>query len=109
MTFRFLLLLSLGLCTITSIVTAIRTWTFDLTISRFQTLRPEGILVWVSGINNQFQGPDIIVSPGDRIIATVHNHLTNGTSIHWHAIRQSKSNNMDGVPLITQSEIAPGS
>ena len=76
MTFPFLLLLSLGTFTITSIVPAICTWTFDLTISRFQTLRPEGVLVWVSGINNQFQGPDIIVSPGDRIIATVHNHLS---------------------------------
>ena len=33
---------------------------------------------------------------------------TNGTSIHWHGIRQNQTMDMDGVSGITQCPIAPG-
>ena len=36
---------------------------------------------------------------------TVHNNFTedyNGTSIHWHGIRQYQTNWLDGVPGVTQ-------
>lgn len=35
---------------------------------------------------------------------TVHNNLTNlnGTSFHWHGIRQFQTNFLDGVPGVTQ-------
>lgn len=33
---------------------------------------------------------------------------TNGTSIHWHGIRQNYTNEYDGVPSITQCPTAPG-
>lgn len=33
---------------------------------------------------------------------------TNGTSIHWHGLRQLDSSQMDGVPGVTQCPIAPG-
>lgn len=32
----------------------------------------------------------------------------NGTSIHWHGIRQNQTMHMDGVNGITQCPIAPG-
>lgn len=32
----------------------------------------------------------------------------NGTSIHWHGIRQNWTNGMDGVPSVSQCPIAPG-
>lgn len=33
---------------------------------------------------------------------------TNGTSIHWHGLRQLDSSHMDGVPGVSQCPIAPG-
>lgn len=43
------------------------------------------------------------------MIVDVHNHLKhNGTSIHWHGIRQLNTMHMDGVNGITQCPIAPG-
>ncbi|KEQ95395.1 hypothetical protein AUEXF2481DRAFT_65624, partial [Aureobasidium subglaciale EXF-2481] len=32
----------------------------------------------------------------------------NGTSIHWHGIRQNYTNEMDGVVGLTQCALAPG-
>nr|POE65674.1 laccase-3 [Quercus suber] len=32
----------------------------------------------------------------------------NGTTIHWHGLRQYKSNTQDGVPGITECPLAPG-
>jgi len=32
----------------------------------------------------------------------------NGTSIHWHGIRQNQTMHMDGVNGVTQCPIAPG-
>jgi len=43
---------------------------------------------------------------------TVHNNFTenhNGSSIHWHGIRQYHTNWQDGVPVVTQCPIKPGS
>ncbi|KAL8704103.1 MAG: hypothetical protein Q9201_002737 [Fulgogasparrea decipioides] len=47
--------------------------------------------------------------PGPWIQITVKNNLRfNGTSVHWHGIRQLQSLEMDGVPGVTQCPIAPG-
>ena len=81
----------------------------SLTISRLQTKQPEGILTTMSGFNGQYLGPDIVVAPGDRIIATVTNHLANYTTVHWHGmIQKNGDNNMDGVPYVSQLPIPPG-
>lgn len=32
----------------------------------------------------------------------------NGTSLHFHGIRQNMTNQNDGVPAITQCPLAPG-
>lgn len=58
--------------------------------------------------NNTFPGPLIEACWGDRVHVTVINELSmNGTSIHWHGIRQKDTMHMDGVNGITQCPIAP--
>lgn len=58
--------------------------------------------------NNSFPGPLIEACWGDQVLINVTNYLTyNGTSIHWHGIRQFQTMHMDGVNGITQCPIAP--
>ncbi len=60
-------------------------------------------------INGQYPGPTIRASWGDTLQITVKNSLTaNGTSIHWHGLRQYKTNHMDGTGGITECPLAPG-
>ena len=59
--------------------------------------------------NETYPGPPIRACWGDEISVTVHNDLEhNGTSVHWHGIRQFFSSPMDGVNAVTQCAIAPG-
>jgi FtsP/CotA-like multicopper oxidase with cupredoxin domain len=59
--------------------------------------------------NKQYPGPKITADWGDIIQVTVKNSLPdNGTSIHWHGLRQLYSNQMDGTNGITECPIAPG-
>lgn len=61
-------------------------------------------------INGQTPGPVIRANWGDTISITVHNQMSyNGTSIHWHGIRQFQSNEHDGTNGLTECPIAPGS
>lgn len=61
-------------------------------------------------INGSFPGPLLEACWGDRVHITVINNMAmNGTSIHWHGIRQLNNTNMDGVNGITQCPIPPGS
>ena len=54
-------------------------------------------------------GPTIYADWGDYVEITVTNHLKdNGTGIHWHGIRQWRSNYEDGVPGVTECPLAPG-
>jgi hypothetical protein len=58
--------------------------------------------------NKQYPGPWIEACWGDDIEVTVTNHLQcNGTTIHWHGIRQLNSVEHDGVNAVTQCPIAP--
>ncbi|KAF2151520.1 multicopper oxidase [Myriangium duriaei CBS 260.36] len=58
--------------------------------------------------DNRYPGPWVQACWGDTVHVTVNNNLKfNGTTIHWHGIRQNHTNHMDGVPGITQSPIAP--
>ena len=73
------------------------------------TLSPDGYARQMTVFNGQFPGPTIYADWGDTIQVTVKNSLNdNGTSIHWHGIRQLKSNQMDGTNGITECPIAPG-
>lgn len=69
---------------------------------------PSGFLRRMAVINNQFPGPLIEANKGDTIVVHVHNQLDVPQSIHWHGIRQSGSNPMDGVPGFSQCPIPAG-
>ncbi|KAI0601194.1 probing oxygen channels in Melanocarpus Albomyces laccase [Biscogniauxia sp. FL1348] len=61
-------------------------------------------------INNQFPGPTLVADWGDTLEITVTNKLrTNGTSIHWHGIRQLRTNIQDGANGVTECPLPPGS
>jgi hypothetical protein len=65
---------------------------------------PEGKL-----FNNSYPGPLLQACWGDVMQVTVINKMSyNGTSIHWHGIRQNQTMHMDGVNGVTQCPIAPG-
>ncbi|KAJ5894471.1 hypothetical protein N7495_006162 [Penicillium taxi] len=76
------------------------------------TLAPDGFSRPVMTVNGTLPGPTIFANWGDWLIIHVTNNLgqaKNGSSIHWHGIRQNYTNPNDGVPSITQCPIAPGS
>ena len=60
-------------------------------------------------MNGSFPGPTIIANWGDTVKVHLYNGLqNNGTGLHFHGIRQNQTNQMDGVPSITQCPVAPG-
>ncbi|KAJ5725843.1 uncharacterized protein N7483_007200 [Penicillium malachiteum] len=64
----------------------------------------------VMAVNGTIPGPSIFANWGDDVIVHVYNNLTqskNGTSIHFHGIRQNYTNPNDGVVSLTQCPIAP--
>ncbi|KAH8652632.1 putative extracellular dihydrogeodin oxidase/laccase [Tricladium varicosporioides] len=69
----------------------------------------DGVERIVLTVNGTFPGPTIIADWGDTVVVHVTNSMqNNGTSIHFHGIRQNYTNEMDGVASITQCPIAPG-
>ncbi|QIX00022.1 hypothetical protein AMS68_005539 [Peltaster fructicola] len=81
-------------------------YTFEITNT---TLAPDGVSRPVFAINGQYPGPTIYADWGDMISVTVINKLQdNGTTIHFHGVRQWHSNTQDGVPGLTECPIAPG-
>lgn len=59
--------------------------------------------------NKQFPGPLIEACWGDELVIHVtNNYDKNGTTVHWHGIRQLNTNQMDGVNGVTQCPIAKG-
>ncbi|RMY92653.1 hypothetical protein D0862_09427 [Hortaea werneckii] len=83
-----------------------REYNFEVTNT---TLSPDGIERLVLAVNGQMPGPAITANWGDDIVVHVKNSMqNNGTTIHWHGLRQNYTNEMDGVPSITQCPIAPG-
>jgi CopA family copper-resistance protein len=57
-------------------------------------------------INGQFPAPLLRWREGDELTLTVHNHLQEPTSIHWHGILLPWQ--MDGVPGVSFAGIEPG-
>ncbi|EPQ65769.1 Bgt-1212 [Blumeria graminis f. sp. tritici] len=73
------------------------------------TAAPDGFERVVLSVNGSVPGPTIVADWGDTVVVHVTNFLeNNGTSIHWHGVRQNMTNYMDGVPAITQCPIALG-
>lgn len=82
---------------------------YDLTLTN-TTCNPDGHGARVCMLyNGQYPGPTIRADWGDYISITVHNALKdNGTSTHWHGIRQLGTNTQDGVNGLTECPLAPG-
>jgi len=60
-------------------------------------------------INGQYPGPTIVANWGDTISITVKNSMQyNGTSMHWHGLRQLNTCGSDGVNGLTECPLAPG-
>ncbi|KAF2716845.1 multicopper oxidase [Polychaeton citri CBS 116435] len=92
----------------TSILTTCNVVEYHLTITN-ETIAPDGVERLGLLINGQFPGPAIEANWGDTIIVHLTNAMQdNGTSLHFHGMRQFGSNEMDGVPSITQCALAPG-
>ncbi|KAL3469804.1 laccase [Aspergillus californicus] len=77
------------------------------------TASPDGRERFALAINGSIPGPTIEANWGDTVVVHVTNSLPdsvkNGTSVHFHGIRQYYTNPMDGVVSITQCPTAPGS
>lgn len=76
------------------------------------TLAPDGFPRPVMAVNKTIPGPTVYADWGDWVVVHVTNHLDqakNGSSIHWHGVRQNYTNQNDGVVSITQCPLAPGS
>ncbi|KAF5617570.1 laccase precursor [Fusarium tjaetaba] len=75
-----------------------------------ERIAPDGYLVDRMLFNGTYPGPTLEGNWGDTFEITVVNKLTNfnGTSIHWHGIRQLNTNWMDGVSGVTECPIPPG-
>ncbi|GKZ35744.1 lactose Permease [Aspergillus brasiliensis] len=73
------------------------------------TLAPDGVPRDVLTINGTSPGPTLYADWGDRVRVHVYNGLkNNGTSIHWHGVRQNHTNPQDGTNSITQCPTPPG-
>ncbi|GLI73220.1 hypothetical protein PoHVEF18_001434 [Penicillium ochrochloron] len=75
------------------------------------TVAPDGYSRSAMAINGSIPGPTIHADWGDHVIVHVTNNLAsvkNGSSIHFHGIRQNNTNPNDGVVSITQCPTAPG-
>jgi manganese oxidase len=58
------------------------------------------------GYNGVCPGPTIEANEGDRVRIVLENHLPEPTTMHWHGLEIS--NQMDGMPYISQQPIMPG-
>ena len=73
------------------------------------TLAPDGYPRNVLTVNGTIPGPTIYADWGDNLVLHFNNALeNNGTSIHFHGIRQNYTNQHDGVISVTQCPTAPG-
>ncbi|RDI86174.1 hypothetical protein Vi05172_g3726 [Venturia inaequalis] len=76
------------------------------------TIAPDGVSRVAMAVNGTVPGPTIIADWGDTVTVHVTNKLTtsmNGSSIHFHGIRQNYTNQADGVTSVTQCPTPPGS
>ncbi|OCL14289.1 laccase-like multicopper oxidase [Glonium stellatum] len=84
------------------------TRSYDLHVA-FQTIAPDGVQKNGITINGGFPGPLIEANWGDWIQINVTNDIpTEGTTLHWHGLRQPGTPWYDGVPAVTQCPIIPG-
>ncbi|KAK4496969.1 hypothetical protein PRZ48_011418 [Zasmidium cellare] len=87
-----------------------KTVSYNLEISN-STCNPDGHVARICMlVNGQYPGPTLRAAWGDQMIVHVKNRMQdNGTTIHFHGVRQLNTNAADGVPGVTECPIAPGS
>ncbi|WNF26716.1 multicopper oxidase family protein [Streptomyces sp. C11-1] len=78
----------------------------SLTATRTRLDLGGGITVPSWAYGDRLPGREVRVTAGDTLDLTLANHLPRSTSMHWHGL--ALRNDMDGVPGLTQREIAPG-
>jgi hypothetical protein len=75
------------------------------------TVAPDGVPRSAMAVNGSIPGPTLFADWGDTVKVHVTNKLhtsQNGTSLHFHGIRQNYTVQNDGVASITQCPTAPG-
>ena len=73
------------------------------------TCAPDGYQRYCLAFNGTVPGPQLTADWGDTLVIHVTNNMKyNGTSIHWHGVRQLNTVDQDGVPGVSQCPIAPG-
>ncbi|RMZ88774.1 hypothetical protein DV736_g3991, partial [Chaetothyriales sp. CBS 134916] len=86
-----------------------RVVSYELEVQNVTDFAPDGVVRPMMVINGQYPGPTIRAQWGDTLQITVYNNLqANGTSMHWHGVRQRNTNTMDGTNGITECPLAPG-
>ncbi|XP_055595658.1 uncharacterized protein LOC129746164 isoform X2 [Uranotaenia lowii] len=74
-----------------------------------QCVTANGVERGIVTINRQIPGPPIVVCKGDTIVVDIVNQMEGlSSTIHWHGFHQIDSPWMDGVPMVTQCPIVPG-
>ncbi|KJZ76441.1 hypothetical protein HIM_04170 [Hirsutella minnesotensis 3608] len=71
----------------------------------------DGVMRPAMAVNGSIPGPTIFADWGDRVVVHVKNSLrtsNNGSSIHFHGVRQNWTNQHDGVVSLTQCPTAVG-
>ncbi len=66
-----------------------------------------GMIAKAMAYNGTVPGPEIRVTEGDTVRFVVTNEMTQSTAIHFHGLKLP--NSQDGVPMVTQPPITPGS
>ncbi|MEU3300992.1 MULTISPECIES: multicopper oxidase family protein [unclassified Streptomyces] len=78
--------------------------TFTATPSTVELGGGRTVRTWT--YNNEMPGKEVRITAGDTLKMTLNNHLPEPTTVHWHGI--ALTNDMDGVPDVTQPPIKPG-
>ncbi|MGW6981893.1 multicopper oxidase family protein [Streptomyces sp. NPDC054932] len=65
-----------------------------------------GVTVRSWAYGDRLPGQEIRATAGGTLALTLANNLPEATSVHWHGL--ALRNDMDGVPGLTQRDIAPG-
>jgi iron transport multicopper oxidase len=101
---HYLLLLTLQVIGVAA-STVTYNWNID-----WATVAPDGFSRPAIAINGQWPNPPIEVNIGDRVLINLSNQLKNETTtIHFHGIFQTGSDQMDGPAQVTQCPINVGS
>ncbi|WP_097869184.1 multicopper oxidase family protein [Streptomyces sp. rh34] len=82
----------------------VRKVTLTATRARLDLGGGRTVASWAYG--DRLPGREVRVTAGDTLALTLANHLPEPTSLHWHGL--ALRNDMDGVPGLTQRDIAPG-